>query len=122
MSFSFISNLVQKEISNSDQDLLVFEDKAYSFSCFSRCVRHFAYHLVHFYHVEKNSYVAVVAQNSIENAILIYALARIGAVWVPVNAEQRGKALEYILDDSHPFLVISDQDLVELIKPVKPEH
>ena len=42
--------------------------------------------------------VAVMMRNSIATIAVVFGLARAGVAWVPVNAQQRGEGLRYILD------------------------
>lgn len=56
--------------------------------------------------------VAVMMRNSIATIAVIFGLARAGVVWVPVNAQQRGEGLNYLLTHSQPRLVVADADLV----------
>lgn len=59
--------------------------------------------------------VAVMMRNSVAAVATIFALARAGLVWTPVNAQQRGEGLRYQLDHARPVLVIVDADLAPRI-------
>lgn len=59
--------------------------------------------------------VAVMMRNSIATIAVVFGLARAGVAWVPVNAQQRGEGLRYLLTHSHPRLVIADADLAPQI-------
>ena len=59
--------------------------------------------------------VAVMMRNSIAAIAVVFGLARAGVVWVPVNAQQRGEGLNYLLTHSQPRLVVADADLVAQI-------
>lgn len=56
--------------------------------------------------------VAVMMRNSIAAIAVVFGLARAGVAWVPVNAQQRGEGLHYLLTHSQPRLVVVDADLV----------
>jgi crotonobetaine/carnitine-CoA ligase len=56
--------------------------------------------------------VAVMARNGPTALALLFALAKAGAVWVPVNVQGRGENLRYILGHASPKLVVADRDLV----------
>ncbi|MSO92831.1 MAG: ATP-dependent acyl-CoA ligase [Rhodospirillales bacterium] len=60
--------------------------------------------------------VAVMARNGRVTLALMFAMAKAGAVWVPVNVRSQGENLGYILDHASPKLVIADHDLVAAIK------
>lgn len=55
--------------------------------------------------------VAVMMRNSPATLAVLFGIARAGAVWVPVNAQQRGEGLKYILEHSAPEVIVVDADL-----------
>lgn len=59
--------------------------------------------------------VAVMMRNSIAAIAVVFGLARAGVAWVPVNAQQRGEGLRYLLTHSRPRLVVADAELVPQI-------
>ena len=59
--------------------------------------------------------VAVMMRNSIATIAVVFGLARAGVAWVPVNAQQRGEGLRYLLTHSQPRLVVADAELVPQI-------
>jgi len=65
--------------------------------------------------LKSGEHVAVMMRNSAETLAVIFALAKAGLVWVPLNAQQRGAGLQYIINHSKPALVIADEDLLPTI-------
>lgn len=65
--------------------------------------------------VARGDHVAVMMRNSPAVLALLFALAKAGAVWVPINVQQRGEGLRYQLTHSRPRLIIADPDLVPTI-------
>lgn len=59
--------------------------------------------------------VAVMMRNSIATIAVVFGLARAGVAWVPVNAQQRGEGLRYLLTHSQPRLVVADAELASQI-------
>ncbi|HEV2555404.1 MAG TPA: AMP-binding protein [Bosea sp. (in: a-proteobacteria)] len=59
--------------------------------------------------------VAVMMRNSVAAIAVVFGLARAGVAWVPVNAQQRGEGLRYLLTHSQPKLVVADEDLAALV-------
>lgn len=59
--------------------------------------------------------VAVMMRNSIATIAVVFGLARAGVAWVPVNAQQRGEGLNYLLTHSSPRLVVADVELAPQI-------
>lgn len=60
--------------------------------------------------------VAVMLANSPTAIALLLALAKCGAVWIPLNVQLRAAQLRYILDHAEPKAVIARADLVSLIR------
>ncbi|MCC7275549.1 MAG: AMP-binding protein [Alphaproteobacteria bacterium] len=56
--------------------------------------------------------VAVMLRNSPACVVVLLALARAGLVWVPVNVQQRGAGLRYVLEHARPALAVAEADLV----------
>jgi carnitine-CoA ligase len=59
--------------------------------------------------------VAAMLRNSPAAIETILGLARASVVWIPINVQQRGPGLKYILEHSEPRLIIADADLVGTI-------
>ena len=59
--------------------------------------------------------VAVMMRNSVATIAVVFGLARAGVAWVPVNAQQRGEGLRYLLMHSQPRLIVADAELVPQI-------
>jgi crotonobetaine/carnitine-CoA ligase len=65
--------------------------------------------------VERNDRVAVMLRNGRATLAILYGLAKAGIVWVPVNVQQRGEGLRYILDHADPKLAIVEDDLLPVL-------
>jgi len=65
--------------------------------------------------VERDDRVAVMLRNGPATLAVLYGLAKAGIVWVPVNAQQRGEGLRYILDHADPKLAIVEDDLLPVV-------
>ncbi|WP_318913961.1 AMP-binding protein [Shinella zoogloeoides] len=61
--------------------------------------------------VEKGDRVALMLRNSPDSLAVLFAIAKCGAVWVPVNVHLRGDGLKYILEHCDPRVVFADRDL-----------
>lgn len=66
--------------------------------------------------------VAVMMRNSPHAIAILFGIARAGAVWVPVNAQQKGEGLKYILEHSGPRVIVADPDLAETITESGARH
>src|SRR3712207_5059615 len=65
--------------------------------------------------LRSGEHVAVMMRNSAETLAVVFALAKAGLAWVPLNAQQRGQGLQYIINHSKPALLIADSDLLPTI-------
>jgi crotonobetaine/carnitine-CoA ligase len=59
--------------------------------------------------------VALMLRNGEMVLAIMLAIARIGAVWVPLNTQAVGDNLAYVLAHSNPCIVIAEPDLVPVI-------
>jgi malonyl-CoA/methylmalonyl-CoA synthetase len=59
--------------------------------------------------------VALMLRNGETALAMILAIARTGAVWVPVNTQAVGDNLAYVLKHSGPRIVIAEPDLMQVI-------
>jgi crotonobetaine/carnitine-CoA ligase len=66
--------------------------------------------------VARGDAVAVMLRNSTEALAVVLGIARAGAVWVPLNVQQRGEGLRYILDHATPTLVVIEDDLIPTLE------
>jgi long-chain acyl-CoA synthetase len=56
--------------------------------------------------------IASIGYNSTDQAVLLYACAAIGAVWVPLNLSLVGDDLVYTLNDTNSVNLVIDAELV----------
>ena len=59
--------------------------------------------------------VALMLRNSGTALALIFAIARAGAVWVPVNTQAVGDNLAYTLSHAEPRVIVAEADLLPVI-------
>ena len=59
--------------------------------------------------------VALMMRNSPASLALMFAIAKVDAVWVPVNVAARGDSLAYILEHSAPKLIVADDDVHDTV-------
>jgi crotonobetaine/carnitine-CoA ligase len=59
--------------------------------------------------------VALMLRNGETALAMMLAIARIGAVWVPVNVQAVGDNLAYVLTHSAPRIVVAESDLMQAI-------
>jgi crotonobetaine/carnitine-CoA ligase len=71
--------------------------------------------------IKKGDKVCLIMSNSIEFLYAWFALAKIGAVKVPINIALKGQLLEYIINHSDASTVMVDRDLVDRVVFVQEE-
>lgn len=74
--------------------------------------------LYHNYGVRKGDRVALMLRNGLEFVISFFALAKIGAIVVPLNIALKGEELAFQVKDSGAALLIVEHDFQELIAEV----
>jgi carnitine-CoA ligase len=70
--------------------------------------------------VGRGDHVAIMLPNCPEIIYAVFALARLGAVAVPVNTGYRGELLRHVLDSSDSTMLIIDESYVERLPPLLP--
>ena len=71
--------------------------------------------------VRRGDHVAVMLPNCPEFVPVIVALARLGAVAVPVNTAYRGELLRHVLDSADVSTLLVDAEYTDRLPPVLPE-
>lgn len=66
--------------------------------------------------------VGVMLRNSLDSIVVVFALARSGFVWVPMNPQQRGSGLAYLVDHSEPNLIFVEEDLAGFLDDCGASH
>ena len=59
--------------------------------------------------------VALMLRNGETPLAMMLAIARMGAIWVPVNTQAVGDNLAYVLAHSSPRIVVAEPDLMPVI-------
>jgi crotonobetaine/carnitine-CoA ligase len=71
--------------------------------------------------VRKGDRVAVNLPNRLEYVVLIYAIAKTGAIQLPLNTYLRGEFLRHQLAQTEPMLYITDEAGLKMLEPVLPD-
>lgn len=70
--------------------------------------------------VKSGDRVAILSQNSLEMIDVIGAVARLGAILLPVNFRLNAEEIGYVLADGAPVLVVAGAEYQEIIAALKP--
>jgi fatty-acyl-CoA synthase len=71
-------------------------------------------------HVQKGDRVSILAQNCLAYVDLVYGLAKIGAIFAPLNWRLTARELAYIVSDSQPKVLICSSDYTAILKELRP--
>ncbi len=108
-----------------DNVYLLNDDNRFTFSETDRMVNSIARGLADL-GVGRGDRVAFFANSALDVIFLTLAVSRLGAVWIPINAEYKGEWLKSTLADSKPKVIVSDTRLwprlAEVIADVPHDH
>ena len=88
------------------REALLFEGHRFTFEEFNHEVEHAAAGLIHS-GIKAGEHVSLWLQNSADWMVLSYAIARIGAIQVPINTRFRSHDLDYVLRQSDSTTLIT---------------
>ena len=103
-----------------DHLAVVFRDQRLTYREFNRRVNYIANALLEA-GMRKGEKVATILPNCLELLEVYWAVAKTGAVVVPLSPLLRGRGLTSELNDSDSAMVITHRDLVEHLEPLKPD-
>ncbi len=92
------------------------EGRDYSYFQFNQEVNKLAHGLLHHTNIKKGEKAALMMKNSDFFVFAYFALAKLGAVIVPVNFRLTTDEVQYILQQSEACIVICDEEFDELIE------
>lgn len=95
----------------------VHQDGEISFSTLGACVNRLANGLAAT-GIAPGTSVAVMLANHPDHIFTFFALASLGAVWVPINTNLRGQSLAYIIEQNRPGAIIVDAEFLDRVEPV----
>src|SRR3990170_3827010 len=101
-----------------DKLALVFKDRRWSYAEFHREVGRAANGFLRM-GVERGDRIAFVLPNCPEFLFSVFALTKIGAVFVPLNPQYTAEEAEYVLRHSEACIVLTSPELLALIQSVR---
>jgi acyl-CoA synthetase (AMP-forming)/AMP-acid ligase II len=103
-----------------DKTAIVFEDKRYTFSQLNERVNRLANGLVKL-GAKKGTVVAFLQVNCNQCVETYFAVARTGAIYLPLNFRAKEKELTYMLNTAEATTLIAGERYISLIQSIKPE-
>jgi len=99
---------------------VVFDDQRLTYREFNRRVNRLA-NTFRSLGISKGDKIATILPNSLELLETYWAVAKIGAVVVPLSPMTRGKGLVTMIRDSDSVLMITDSAFVQYLDPLRPD-
>jgi len=103
-----------------DRPAIIFEGKRFTFSELSEKVNRLANALVDL-GIEKGERVAILQVNCNQYVEVYYAVAKIGAIFVPLNFRAKSEELVYMLNNSEASTLFVGERYVELVNSIRPD-
>ncbi len=103
-----------------DKEAIVFEGKRYSFNQLNERVNRLGNALLKL-GGKSGDRVAMLQVNTNQCVEVYFAVAKTGAIYVPLNFRAKGSELVYMLNSSEAETIIVGERYVNLVKSIKPE-
>ena len=103
-----------------DKEAIVFEDKRYTYSQLSERTNRIAHALLDL-GVQKGDRVAMLQVNTSHCVETYFAVAKIAAIYVPLNFRAKGAELVYMLNSCEANTIFIGERYLDLVREIKPE-
>jgi fatty-acyl-CoA synthase len=101
-----------------DKKALIMDDRFLTYGQINRQVNQLAHGLIS-RGIASGDKVAVLALNCLEYPIIVYAIAKTGAVTVPVNFRYKRDELVYLINNSEPKLLFYGPEFSDLVEEAR---
>ncbi|MGH7828219.1 MAG: AMP-binding protein [Candidatus Binatia bacterium] len=116
---STLTALLRAKVDQHPQSrALIFKDCSWTYAEFAREVNRVANGLVRL-GVRKGDKIALVLPNCPEFLFAVFAAAKIGTVFVPLNTAYTAEEAEYVLRHSEASIVLTSADLLPLVDSIR---
>jgi acyl-CoA synthetase (AMP-forming)/AMP-acid ligase II len=114
-----LNEMLQSRVKQHPEKLaLIFKDNQWSYAGFHREVDRIANGFIGI-GVERGDRIAFVLPNCAEFLFAVFAVTKIGAVFVPLNPQYTAEEAEYVLQHSEASVVITSPELLPLIDAMR---
>jgi acyl-CoA synthetase (AMP-forming)/AMP-acid ligase II len=114
-----LNEMLQSRVKQHPEKLaLIFKDNQWSYAGFQREVDRVANGFIRI-GVKSGDRIAFVLPNCAEFLFAVFAVTKIGAVFVPLNPQYTAEEAEYVLQHSEAAVVITSPELLPLIDAVR---
>ncbi|MFO7925328.1 long-chain-fatty-acid--CoA ligase [Natronomonas sp.] len=121
--YSTIGDTLEQTVARyPENDAIVYpyKDHRWTYREFDERVNRLANSMLEF-GIEKGDRVATVLYNGSEIALTVYACAKIGAVFTPLNFRLPAKEIEYIVNDAEAKMLIYESDTEAAVEGARPD-
>lgn len=116
---STLPELLRERVKKSPQSLaLIFNNRRFTYADFQRETNHVAGALLRL-GVRKGEKIALLLPNCPEFLFSVFAIAQIGAVFVPVNTAYTSEEAEYVLRHSEASVLLTTRGFLSLVGSIK---
>ena len=113
-----LTELLREQVARNPENLaLIFKQRQWSYAEFQAAVESAAHSFLRI-GVKKGDKVALILPNCAEFLFSVFAAAKIGAVFVPLNTASTPDEAEYVLQHSEASYILVSRDLVALVDAV----
>jgi long-chain acyl-CoA synthetase len=109
--------LWNNELRRGNKLALVCGDRRQTYSQLAARVRRMA-NALNGMGIRPRDHVAVLSSNSIEHVEIVFAIASMGATWVPLNTRLAASELSFIIENSEAVAVIYSGDLLPVVEQI----
>ena len=103
-----------------DKTAIVFEDKRYTFSQLNERVNRLSNGLIKL-GAKKGSVIAFLQVNCNQCVETYFAVAKAGAIYLPLNFRAKEKELAYMLNMAEASVIIAGERYISLVQSIRPE-
>ncbi|WP_267163226.1 long-chain-fatty-acid--CoA ligase [Halovenus salina] len=122
-SYPTIGDTLEQTVARyPDNDAIIYphKDQRWTYEQFNERVNRLANAMIDL-GIEKGDRVATVLHNGSEIALTVYACAKIGAAFTPLNFRLPAGEIEYIVNDAEAKMVIYESDTQSAVEGARPE-
>ncbi|MDQ1002216.1 crotonobetaine/carnitine-CoA ligase [Neobacillus niacini] len=107
-----IGDLLQlKAEQQPDHPFLLLDEDTYTYMEFNQKVNQCVTFLQEKYYIKKGTHVCVALPNGIDFLLMFFAVAKLGAILIPVNPKFNADLLSYIISQSESSLFVHQKDI-----------
>jgi fatty-acyl-CoA synthase len=118
-----ISQWIQTHASFTPHKVAIIDgQQSYTYGELEQLVSQHARLLKHQMRIGRGDRVAYLGFNSIEFLCLVFACARLGALFIPMNWRLTTPEFDHILQDASPSVVLCSKDFSQQLEPLREQH